>query len=215
MINDSNLENGFKLDSIYNSKNNKFLFKEKKTSYNNIKYNRIKLNSFFNLNSINTNLVPKNNQYNLCEMFLNKLNLNQDIGKETLINNNKEILNKKAKIIKYNKIVYINKFLIKEKKIKKNQKFLTRKRCSKYRGVSKNGNGWQVLMMHKNDKSYIGTYNSEELAGRIYDIASIKRIGFKAKTNFLYKYEQILKIIETNFDFKSKSISNIVSKLIK
>ena len=108
----------------------------------------------------------------------------------------------------------MNKFLLKEKKIIK-KKVITRKRTSKYRGVSKNGIGWQVLMMHKNNKAYIGTYYSEKVAARIYDIASIKRLGFKAKTNFLYKNEQILKIIKTDFDFKSKSISNIISKLIK
>ena len=59
-------------------------------------------------------------------------------------------------------------------------------RSSKYRGVSKNGIGWQVLLMFNRNKAYIGTYRSEELAARIYDILSIKKLGLKYKTNFLY-----------------------------
>ena len=41
------------------------------------------------------------------------------------------------------------------------------------------------MMLNKN-KKYIGSYQSEELAGRIYDILSIKTRGVKAKTNFIY-----------------------------
>ena len=68
-------------------------------------------------------------------------------------------------------------------------------------------------MMNKRDKSYIGTYNSEELAARIYDIASIKRIGINAKTNFLYNNEKISRILKTKLDFKSPNISKIISEL--
>ena len=87
-------------------------------------------------------------------------------------------------------------------------------RGSKYRGVSQNGIGWQALMMSKNSKPYIGTYYSEEIAARIYDIASIKKNGIKAKTNFYYNNEQIDRILKANIDFKCPNISKIISKLI-
>ena len=60
----------------------------------------------------------------------------------------------------------------------------------------------------------MGTYNSEELAARIYDIAAIKKIGIKSKTNFIYKNEQIDRILNTNIIFKSPNISKIVLELI-
>ena len=70
-------------------------------------------------------------------------------------------------------------------------------------------------MMVNNKKPYVGTYHSEELAARIYDIISIKRIGIRARTNFLYNKEQIERILKENIDFKSKNISEIISELIK
>ena len=70
-------------------------------------------------------------------------------------------------------------------------------------------------MRYKNNKSYIGTYYSEELAARIYDIVSIKKNYINAKTNFLYNSEQIERILKVNIDFKSQNISNVVSELIK
>ena len=69
-------------------------------------------------------------------------------------------------------------------------------------------------MMYKKNKSYIGTYYSEELAARIYDIVSIKKIGIKAKTNFLYNNEKISKILKATFDFKSPNISRLILELI-
>ena len=86
-------------------------------------------------------------------------------------------------------------------------------RSSKYRGVSKNGAGWQVLLMYNNNKPYIGTYRSEELAARIYDIASIQKIGLKSKTNFVYKSEQIDRILNANIDFKNPNISKVILEL--
>jgi hypothetical protein len=118
-------------------------------------------------------------------------------------------------IKKYNKKIYINKFLIKEKQNQIDKKIKQNLRSSKYRGVSKNGKRWQVLMMFNYNKSYIGTYSSEELAARIYDIVSIKKLGINAKTNFLYNSNQISKILDENIDLKSKNISNIISELIK
>lgn len=68
------------------------------------------------------------------------------------------------------------------------------KRGSKYRGVSKNGNQWQVLIMVNKKKRYIGNYKTEDEAASSYDIVAIQNHGSKAKTNFYYTPEQIKKI---------------------
>ena len=89
------------------------------------------------------------------------------------------------------------------------------KRWSKYRGVSKNGNQWQVqIMLHKR-KLYIGTYSTEEMAARIYDILSIKNRGDKANTNFIYSEKQEKKIQNHEIDIKSKNINEVISNLLK
>ena len=67
---------------------------------------------------------------------------------------------------------------------------------SKYRGVSKNGNKWQVLLMNDKIRYYFGNYNSEEVAAKIYDFFSLKFKGNKAKTNFFYSEEKIKKIFD-------------------
>lgn len=66
-------------------------------------------------------------------------------------------------------------------------------------------------MINKN-KSYIGTYPSEYIAARIYDILALKIKGFKARTNFKYNYNQIIKICEAEIDIKAKNIDEIISK---
>ena len=89
----------------------------------------------------------------------------------------------------------------------------TTKRSSRFRGVSKNGNQWQVVMMHQKDKSYGGCYSSEENAARIYDILAIKKRGIKAKTNFVYNISQMEIISKMNIDIKDKNINEIIEKL--
>ena len=88
-------------------------------------------------------------------------------------------------------------------------------RRSKYRGVSKNGNQWQVLFMVNKSKSYVGTYTSEDLAARVYDIMAIKYRGNKAKTNFLYSETQIRKIFNNDIDIKSKNVKEKILELLK
>ena len=61
-------------------------------------------------------------------------------------------------------------------------------------------------MMFKRNKPYIGTYSTEELAARIYDIVSIQKIGKKSKTNFLYKNEQIERIIKEDIYFNDQKL---------
>lgn len=64
-------------------------------------------------------------------------------------------------------------------------------RGSKYRGVSRNGNQWQVLIMINKKKKYMGNYSSEVIAAKVYDQIAIKHHGSKAKTNFLYTNDEI------------------------
>ena len=177
----------------------------------------MKLHNLFNFrhNNLNNSNIPSFNKNNENEnrILSNYYNLNKKNKKSNLNINNKILLNNEKKIIKNNKTIYINKFIIKEKKTKIRTD-IKNKRSSKFRGVSKNGNSWQVLMMFNNNKSYIGTYYTEEFAARIYDIVSIQRMGINAKTNFSYNSEQILRILKANINFKSPNISKI-NELIK
>ena len=68
-------------------------------------------------------------------------------------------------------------------------------RSSKFRGVSKNGKHWQVLIMIKQKKRYIGNFIDEEEAAREYDKIAIQFHGPKAKTNFQYNEEEINSIL--------------------
>jgi len=68
-------------------------------------------------------------------------------------------------------------------------------RGSKFRGVSKNGNKWQVLVMGNQKKQYSGSIKDETNAAKMYDKFAIKNLGLRAKTNFDYKRKDIQKII--------------------
>ena len=46
----------------------------------------------------------------------------------------------------------------------------------------------QVLIMINNKKYYKGSYLSEDIAARIYDIMAIKYFGIKARTNFIFYF---------------------------
>ena len=83
--------------------------------------------------------------------------------------------------------------LLKEKDQNKKRDFIreNKNRRSIYRGVSKNGNKWQVIVYSKYLNGYIGVYPTQELAARVYDIYSIKNKGLKANTNFMYNLHQI------------------------
>jgi hypothetical protein len=123
----------------------------------------------------------------------------------------------KIKVFKNNKTVYMNSYWIynpsKKPKSSKNSLMINR-RSSKYRGVSRNGNNWQVFLMINRSKTYVGTFPSEEIAARVYDIMSIKYRGIKARTNFIYNNDQIKMIKEIEVDIKSRNIYEIISKLI-
>lgn len=116
----------------------------------------------------------------------------------TIANNS----NKSHLTIRNNKIVYSlfkkgNRLSSSEADTFK-EKLKRGKRGSKYRGVSRNGNQWQVLIMVNKKKKYMGNYSSEEEAARVYDYIAIQYHGRKAKTNFLYSNDEILTIIAKN-----------------
>ena len=69
-------------------------------------------------------------------------------------------------------------------------------RGSRYRGVSKNGNKWQVLVMGNQKKQYSGSIKDEMTAAKMYDKFAIKNLGLRAKTNFDYKRKDLIKIIQ-------------------
>jgi hypothetical protein len=110
--------------------------------------------------------------YNSYPEENNKIIINKDDIQRSLINymiklnlikNNQKInkqifylqANKEIKVLKNRKLVYLNKKLLNDyytsRSIKKFRKinFITRKKTSsKYRGVSKNGSKWQVLILY-------------------------------------------------------------------
>jgi hypothetical protein len=69
-------------------------------------------------------------------------------------------------------------------------------RGSRYRGVSKNGSQWQVLIMVKKKKRYLGSFSNEEEAARAYDKVALQHHGIKAKTNYDYTKEELEKIMK-------------------
>ena len=206
-----------KLEEIKNSQCSESMLNEIEKLYNKLKaLNKGDTNNnLINNNNFNNTNIQNNYFFNFINNENNEIENNEKIAKlgiAPLSNCNK------VKVLKNNKIVYADANLVdnissarlkrlKDRKIKG-------KRRSIYRGVSKNGNQWQVLMVHNKSKSYIGSYCSEEIAGRVYDILAIKKKGIKAKTNFIYNDEQFKKIGESNFDIKSKNIHEIIDSLL-
>ena len=134
--------------------------------------------------------------------------------------NNKLTSKKRKRFLKNNKLVFIQSDKVNENKeennsqndsgdeenqnddslnsekinelIQKNYK----PRGSRYRGVSKNGSQWQVLIMVKKKKRYLGSFSNEEEAARAYDKVALQHHGIKAKTNYDYTKEEIEKIMK-------------------
>ena len=164
-------------------------------------------------NDMKTNLL-KNSSVNTKYNYFNE---NKIIDKNYLLNSNNEI-----KVLKNNKVVFINSYFLNSystsraiKKLSKINFLKRKKRSSKYRGVSKNGNKFQVLMMINKKRCYKGSFSSEVLAARIYDIHAIKTRGIKARTNFVYNNIQIKKIYEQKINLDNiDNISDIMAQLI-
>ena len=63
--------------------------------------------------------------------------------------------------------------------------------------IDNNNDRWEYeLIMINNKKDYIGSYPSEKIASRVYDILSIKNRGIKARTNFIYNHIQLKKSLK-------------------
>ena len=216
-LNENNIKN------IEFSSNNKFLNKIKKDS---------KISSIKDKETGTINVKDIKNQND--EIDINKSssipinsNLENNRQKEIFLvthenDSNLKNKNNQFKVFKNRKIVYVNSSILNSYTSSRNLKkvneiaFITRtQRSSKYRGVSKNGNQWQVLFMNHKNKTYIGSYKSEEVAARIYDILSIKKKGISARTNFTYNMFQINKIQEMFIDIKSKNINEFINNLFK
>ena len=75
----------------------------------------------------------------------------------------------------------------------------TSKRRSKYIGVLRNRDKWQVLINEGNKKKYIGTYMTEIEAAVVSDFYSIGINGLSAKTNFSYNHDQVMEMINQYF----------------
>ena len=179
----------------------------------------------FNLDKFNDeeyNLYPEKSEKN--QVTIDEIKRNNFTEKNHKIIFKKHIFelqtNNEIKVLKNKKVVYVNKILLNKystargiKKLKKFNFVIKKNRSSIYRGVSKNGSKWQVLMMINNKKFYLGSYPSEDLAARIYDIHAIKSWGAKARTNFVYDNNQIKNIYNKKINTNCDDISYIMTQI--
>lgn len=121
--------------------------------------------------------ITKNNKKLITKDFVKEKNAELFLGKKRERNNEKGT--QKSKLI-FN----LKKVTDKQKEKKLEQKAMYR--GSKYRGVSKNGNCWQVLIMYDRHKYYIGNFKSEDEAAKVYDECAIKYHKEKAILNFYH-----------------------------
>ena len=198
-IENTKQKNESRNNSNFGVNNFKKIFDESLDIPNPKENNKININTddkktnLINMNSIKNNSFTKAKNFNIIKNISN-------FGS----NNKREI-----KVLKNKKAVYIDRYCLNAnspskniKKLKPNKFIIRKKTSSKYRGVSKNGNKWQVLIQINNKQRYIGSYLSEELAARVYDILSIKNRGIKARTNFIYNNIQKNNISEKKNKYK-------------
>ena len=109
--------------------------------------------------------------------------LNKKTSREEEKKNKKKfVIEQKAKIFSIKKVKDKEREAEEEKKLKK---YIYR--GSKYRGVSRNGKTWQVLIMVNRNKNYIGNFKSEDEAARAYDEYAMKFHKNKARLNFAHQ----------------------------
>ena len=132
---------------------------------------------FLSFNKINDiNLAPKPDI-----VLLNKKTQRDGDGDRNEIKES-STKNKRSKIFSIKKIKDREKEAAEEKKLKK---YIYR--GSKYRGVSRNGKTWQVLIMINRNKNYIGNFKSEVEAAKAYDEYAMKYHKNKARLNFSHQ----------------------------
>lgn len=124
-------------------------------------------------------LIQNLNSINLEKKYNTTL-LNKKTSREE--SKSKESSDKKIKIFNIKKINDREKEAAKEKKSKK---YIYR--GSKYRGVSRNGKTWQVLIMVNRNKNYLGNFKSEDEAAKAYDEYAMKYHKNKARLNFSHQ----------------------------
>ena len=107
-------------------------------------------------------------------------NINNKENKD--INERNKRLEKKDKKENIKKVTDRKKEEFEEKKLKK---YIYR--GSKYRGVSRNGKTWQVLIMINRNKNYIGNFKTEDEAAKAYDEYAMKFHKNKARLNFFHQ----------------------------
>lgn len=182
------------------------------------------------LNTFSTPFINEQIKHEGIFNYNNNYNQNSSLQNECQEKKPKKKINKRI-FIKNNKLVYVinekhtdtkdlihldeDSESIKDGKNKQDQKLFRIKeklaeerkpRSSKFRGVSKNGKQWQVLIMIKQKKRYIGNFSNEEEAAREYDKIAIQFHGPKAKTNFLYNEDEIKTILNSP---KLEKLSNL------
>lgn len=206
---------------------NDFLFNNyynQKVKENNNNITNDNFNNYSNINSNDSSnpTCSSSNKSSKKKVYFNVNQVKKVMPKKRVIKKNikNSENNNEIKVLKNNKVVYVNSFLLNSYSTSKNIKKLNKiafigrnKRSSRYRGVSKNGNQWQVLMMINKKKSYIGSFPSEKVAARIYDILSLKNRGLNARTNFIYTSQQIKYICEIDIDIKAENIYEIITQL--
>ena len=149
----------------------------------------------------------------IFSIYANYKTAEQYLEADILLNNGKKPCFSLLKLIKYdpeNGLVHIESRIL---------KYITPNNAPKAKKTKKTPTGIikrsQILQMINKNKSYIGSYPSEELAARIYDILALKNRGIKARTNFIYNSKQIKKICEMEINIKSENINDIISQLIE
>ena len=61
--------------------------------------------------------------------------------------------------------------------------------------MTKNGDKWQAIHSHNCKKIYLGSFSDKMTAAMISDIWEIQNKGIKAQTNFRFKVEEVLAIL--------------------
>ena len=154
------------------------------------------INSFTFSKSLNEKNIIKDNEQNSSTLNMYNKKRKRDIKNNKLVfilgDNKKDKKEKEIKKYKSNEPNQSKENLKKnDENLEKNRK----PRGSKYRGVSRNGNQWQVLIMVNKKKRYVGSYSKEEDAARAYDKVALQNHGSKAKTNFDYTKKEVEEIL--------------------
>ena len=199
-------ENKNKNPNVLNNKNS--------TNYNkniNLNPKENNINNISKEEKCNKQIIPEKNDQTLLTKSQNqstKPKIHKVLFniKESIPKKEGDLLTKKRKrFIKNNKLVFVqmdeNELNLKNEKVYDDDEDLdlqmnTKPRGSRFRGVSKNGNQWQVLIMVRKKKRYLGSFSNEEEAARAYDKVALQNHGNKAKTNYDYSKEEIEKIIQ-------------------